>query len=61
MKTTLVYTEKLNGDKVWKLLIKGSPTDQFMATCVGLYTRPTKKMIRQFKRLHRSFYSTFEK
>lgn len=27
MKTKLVYTEKLNGDKVWKLLIKGSPTD----------------------------------
>lgn len=61
MKTELVYTEKLNGDKIWKLFIKGSPVDPNMTTCVGLSTRPTKKMIRQFKRLHRSFFNTFGK
>lgn len=61
MKTELIYTEKLNGGKVWKLFIKGSPVDPNMTTCVGLYSRPTKKMIRQFKRLHRMFYGTFKK
>lgn len=61
MKTELIYTEKLNGGKVWKLFIKGSPTDPNMTTCVGTYVRPTKKLIRLYKRLHRSFYSTFEK
>lgn len=58
MKTELVYTEKLNGGKVWKFFIKGSPTDLNMTTCVGTYSRPTKKMIRQYKRLHRMFYNT---
>jgi hypothetical protein len=55
MKTELVYTEKLNGGKVWKLFIIGSPMDPKMTTCVGLYSRPTKRMIRQYKRLHRAF------
>lgn len=58
MKTELVYTEKLNGGKVWKLFIKGHSTDPHMTTCVGTYSRPTKKMIRQYKRLHRMFYDT---
>lgn len=61
MKTELIYTEKLNSDKVWKLFIKGSPADPNMTTCVGTYVRPTKKLIRLYKRLHRSFYGTFGK
>lgn len=43
MKTELVYTEKLNGGKVWKLFIKGHSTDPHMTTCVGTYSRPTKR------------------
>lgn len=39
MKTELIYTEKLNGGKIWKLFIKGNSTDPNMThLCRNLFS-----------------------
>lgn len=56
MKTELFYGERKNGQKSWKFIMIGAPNNPNMRTSIISETRPTKKMIRQYKRLHRLFY-----
>ena len=59
MKTELFYGERKNGQKSWKFVMAGAPNNPTMTTSIISVTRPTKKMIRQYKRFHRDFYNVY--
>ncbi|QBO62514.1 hypothetical protein G2285_00086 [Escherichia phage vB_EcoM_G2285] len=59
MRTETIYTERKNGEKTWKFVMTGAPNNPTMATSIISVTRPTKKMIRQYKRFHRDFYNVY--
>lgn len=59
MKTALFFGERTNGQKSWKFVMIGAPNNPNMRTSIISVTRPTKRMIRQYKRFHRDFYNIY--